>query len=275
VLSGRIKISIVDEFGDISVVVGDDYVAEIELHRPPTNFFDVTLLRCLVQAITFAHSDRQARAVVLCSQGKHFCAGADFQAASDATPAQETDTGELYREAVRLFQTPLPIVAAVQGAAIGGGLGLACAADFRVCGSSTRMSANFALLGIHQGFGLSASLPAIVGLQRAAELLYTGRRISGQDAYKLGLADRFVDNEGGPPGVDVRIAAHELAAEIASSAPLAVSSIRTTMRSALIAAVQTAVVRESAEQRRLLGTQDSREALLANAERRTPEFQGR
>src|SRR5258708_4930807 len=88
---------------------------------------------------------------------------------------------------VRNLQAPIPVVGAVQGAAVGGGLGLACAADFRVASPQSRFSANFARIGLHQGFALSITLPAIVGQQRAAQLLYTGRRIGGDEAASFWL----------------------------------------------------------------------------------------
>jgi enoyl-CoA hydratase/carnithine racemase len=174
----------------------------------------------------------------------------------------------LYREAARLFRGALPVVAAVQGAAVGGGLGLACSADFRVACAEARFVANFARLGFHQGFGLSVSLPAIVGGQRAAELLYSGRRLKGDEAFAIGLCDRLV------PLADVRSAAHDLAAEIAGSAPLAVRSIRETLRAPLLAGLDAALAREAAEQDRLRTTSDWVEGVRAMAERREPDFGG-
>jgi enoyl-CoA hydratase/carnithine racemase len=156
----------------------------------------------------------------------------------------------------------------VQGAAIGGGLGLALAADFRVGAPEARFSANFARLGFHQGFGLSVTLPALVGQQRAAELLYTGRRIGGEAAAEIGLVDRLVALD------DLVPAAHELAGEIAGSAPLAVRSIRATLRGDLADRVAAATEHEMAEQERLRRTPDFREGTRAMAERRAPNFTG-
>ncbi len=133
------------------------------------------------------------RAIVLAAEGKHFSAGADFASAGPAD-----STGDLYRAAVRLFRTRKPIVAAIQGAAIGGGLGVAMAADFRIAAPEARFSANFARLGFHHGFGLSVTLPAAVGGQHAAELLYTGRRITGDDAAAIGLVDRVASLDRAP-----------------------------------------------------------------------------
>ena len=256
------------QFGDVSVDLGDDFVAEVEIHRPPNNFFDATLIRSLADA----YEDLAAgpcRAIVLCSEGKHFCAGADFHDESDAEALPEEGAASLYEEAVRLFRAPLPVVAAVQGAAIGGGLGVACSADFRVAAPEARFAANFARLGFHQGFGLSVTLPPVVGQQFALELLYTGRRITGEEAFGRGLADRLADLPG------LRPAARELAAEIAGSAPLAVRSIRQTMRGHLADEVARITRREDAEQIRLRVTEDFAEGTRASLERRPAAFKGR
>ena len=257
---------ITTSFGDVSVVVGADHVATVELHRPPTNYFDVALIRSIAEAYESLDADARCRAIVLCSEGKHFCAGADFTSGGSAGAGG----GDLYTEAVRLFATGTPVVAAVQGAAIGGGLGLACSADFRVARRAARFSANFAQLGFHHGFGLTVTLPAIVGQPRALELLYTGDRIDGVQAAAIGLCDRLVDD-----GDDVRDGAHALAASIATSAPLAVRSIRQTMRGDLAEQVRAATERELAEQQRLQQTSDWGEGIRASVERRPPRFEGR
>jgi enoyl-CoA hydratase/carnithine racemase len=257
------------QFGDVTVRVGDDFVAEVEIRRPPANFFDVALIRSLAEAYTALDEDQSCRAIVLCSEGKHFCAGADFSAQSSAEALPQEGAASLYREAVRLFGAKTPVVASVQGAAIGGGLGLACSADFRVAAPEARFAANFAQLGFHQGFGLSVTLPLIVGHQRALDLLYTGRRITGEEAHHMGLCDRL------RPLAEVRAGARELAAEIASSGPLALRSIRETMRGHLAEAVATATDREDAEQIRLRATEDFAEGIRASAERRPPVFTGK
>jgi 2-(1,2-epoxy-1,2-dihydrophenyl)acetyl-CoA isomerase len=251
---------------DVTVTLGEDFVAVVELHRSPDNYFDRALIGALADAYQALDADPRCRAIVLCSEGKHFCAGANLSGSGDGL---DGGPGALYREAIRLFEAETPVVAAVQGAAVGGGLGLACSADFRVGCPQARFAANFARLGFHHGFGLSVTLPAIVGPQHSLELLYTGRRINGDQAVRIGLCDRLV------PADQVRSAAHDLAAEIAGSAPLAVRSIRATMRGHLAEQVRAATDREAAEQNRLRETADWREGVAATAERRTPRFHGR
>ncbi len=249
-------------FGDVSVRLGDDHVALVEIQRPPNNFFDTALITSLADAFEKL-DESHCRAIVLCAEGKHFCAGANFGG------GPRDDAGALYREAVRLFATRTPVIAAVQGAAVGGGLGLALMPDFRIAAPEARFTANFARLGFHQGFGLSVTLPRLCGLQVAQDLLYTGRRVGGDEALELGLCDRLV------PLADLRGEAVEFAREIALSAPLAVASIRKTLRGDLAEAVRVATARELAEQTRLQATADFREGIAATAERRTPDFKGR
>lgn len=244
----------------IDTTIGDDFVAVVEIRRPPNNFFSMDVIGGIADALESLDDDDRCRAVVLAADGKHFCAGADFGGDRSYT------TDDLYGAAVRIFRTHTPIVAAIQGAAIGGGLGLALTADFRIAAPEARFSANFARLGFHHGFGLSVTLPRLVGDQAAAELLFTGRRVSGDDAVRLGLADRLVALD------ELRVAAHGLAREIALSAPLAVRSIRETLRGNLADRVEAATRHEAAEQARLQATDDFAEGTRAMAERRTPDF---
>ncbi len=119
-------------------------VAIVEMHRPPNNFFDAELVSGLADAYQRLDDDVDCRAIVLCAQGKHFCAGADFSHPA----ADRSSTGELYTQAIRLFRAHTPVVAAIQGAAIGGGLGLALSAAFRVASPSSKFAANFSQLGL-------------------------------------------------------------------------------------------------------------------------------
>jgi 1,4-dihydroxy-2-naphthoyl-CoA synthase len=120
----------------VTATIGDHHVATVELCRPPNNFFDVAMVRRIADLYDALAAERDVRVIVLCASGKHFCAGADFSGGSGATGGP----GELYREAIRLFTAELPVVAAVQGAAIGGGLGLACSSDFRVAAPEARLA---------------------------------------------------------------------------------------------------------------------------------------
>ena len=241
-------------------------VAVLTFSRPPNNFFDVELIVELAEALEEIDRRRDLRAVVVCSAGKVFCAGARFAGAdgngSPAGAGEFSDPRSLYLNGVRLFRTHKPIVAAIQGPAIGGGLGLAMVADFRIAAPEARFACNFVALGIHPGFGLTLTLPRAIGQQSAAMLFYTGRRINGEEALRIGLVDTLC------PLSDLRETALKLAREIASNAPLAVEATRKTMREKLAEAVERQVAHECGEQMALFASQDFKEGVRAVAERR-------
>lgn len=242
------------------------HVATLTLNRPPHNHVDPACMAALADALEALDTDDDCRAVVFAAQGKSFCAGADF-GAQDA--GIERDPGPFYRQAMRLFRTRKPIVAAVHGAAIGAGVGLALVADFRVTCPEARFSVNFNRLGFHPGFGLSVTLPRLIGEQRAALLFYTGRRIDGESAVSMGLADELVEQQ----AVLERAAA--LAEEIAASAPLAVESTRATLRHSLADRIEAVNRHELEVQKAQFPTEDFREGVKAMAERRLPQFHRR
>jgi enoyl-CoA hydratase/carnithine racemase len=259
-------------FREIGVTL-DGLVATVELRRPPHNFFDAALIAEIGEAFERLDADPACRAIVLAAAGKNFCAGADFSKRMDTGTVQEASRSgggrHLYKEAIRLFRVGKPVIGAIQGAAVGGGLGLALVPDFRVTCPEARFSANFNRLGFHPGFGLTATLPRLVGPQQAALLFYTGRRIPGDEAVRIGLADQLV------PLAEVRSTAQALALEIAQSAPLAVASTRETLRRGLCDAIEAATERELVEQDWLRQTEDFREGIKAMADRRLPNFQAR
>ncbi len=253
-----------------------DFVATVEIRRPPHNFFDFDVIRQI--ADTFEALDRNpaCHAIVLASQGKSFCAGANFgdgsQVQADGSVAgalNRVGIDHLYVEAVRLFAATKPVVGAIQGAAIGGGLGLALVPDFRVGCPESRFAANFTRLGFHPGFGLTVTLPRIIGRQKASLMFLTSRRIRGEEAHQWGLLDVLTDQD------KVRETAWELAREIATNSPLGVTSTRATLRIGLADAVRAATDRELLEQTRLRKTDDFKEGIAATHARRDPDFKGR
>lgn len=258
-------------FGDIAVET-TGHVAVLEIQRPPNNFFDVDLIDAMGDAFEAMDEDANVRALVLAADGKHFCAGANFGNRDEQSRRQArtaTDGNPLYSAAVRLFACRKPVIAAVQGAAVGGGFGLAVMPDFRVVCPETRFTANFVKLGFHPGFGLTYTLPRLIGQQRANLMFMTGRRIDGETACEWGLADILTDRD------SLRARAMELAQEIAENAPLAVTSVRATLREGVAEAVKRQTDHEFLEQHRLQQTEDHKEGVRAVAERRPGNFKGR
>jgi len=261
-------------YADIGVDLSD-FVATIEIQRPPHNFFDIALIHQIAEALEALDKDNDCRAVVLCAQGKAFCAGANFGSGSEldesgqlVNQTPEDRARHLYMEAVRLFECQKPIVGAIEGPAIGGGLGLAMVPDFRVTCAEARFAANFTRLGFHPGFGLTETLPAVIGRQNANLMFFTSRRFKGDEAFAMGLADMLVGK------ADVRTAARDLAAEIAENSPLGVIETRATMRRGLADRIRAATDRELEIQNRLKATEDFKEGVNAMSERRIPNFKG-
>ncbi len=256
-------------YGDVEVTLAD-HVATAEIQRPPNNFFDTALVQSLAEAFEALDKEMDCRAILLAADGKHFCAGANFHSGQAERDLRDVETGNpLYAQAVRLFSCKKPVVGAIQGAAIGGGFGLALVPDFRVLCPETRFAANFVKLGFHPGFGLTYTLPRLIGAPRASLIFQTGRRVGGEEAHSWGLGEVLTTKE------NVRSVALALAQEIAENAPLAVQSVRATMRDGMVAAVKAATDHEFREQHRLQQTEDHKEGIKAVAERRPGNFVGR
>jgi enoyl-CoA hydratase/carnithine racemase len=258
-----------DQFGDVRIE-WHGHVAVTEIDRPPHNHVSVRLITDLADAFEALDGDDRCRAIVLATTGKTFCGGADLQAPGGLSSSGAMEgINPLYTQAVRLFGAKTPIVAVVQGSAVGAGLGLALVADFRVASPEARFSANFVKLGFHPGFGLSLTLPRLIGEQRAALMMLTGRRIKAEEALAWGLVDQVVHAE------HLRHEALVLAREIAENAPLAVRSTRATLRGHLADQVRAQTDIEFREQSWLRATADFAEGVRAVAERRPGAFVGR
>ncbi len=243
------------------------HIATVSLNRPPHNYLDAALVGKLADALMELDHDSNYRAIVLTSQGKSFCAGADFLSGPELTAREGIE--RFYSQALRLFEIQTPIVAAVQGPAIGAGLGLALVADFRVVCDETTFSANFNRLGIHPGFGLTYTLPALIGVQKASLLFFTGRRVKGPEAVTLNLADELVQQR------DIVRHAQALAHEISLSAPLAVLTTRRSVRGDFAQKVRAMNEQERELQIEQFKSEDFREGVAAMSERRPPAFRGR
>ena len=251
-------------FDDISVKITGN-LAHVEIQRPPNNFFDYLLIQQIADAYEELDEVSECRVIILSSQGKNFCAGANFGQDEDMLD-KSVPYAKLYAQAVRLFKTRKPVIAAIQGAAIGGGLGLALSADFRIACPEARFSANFAKLGFHPGFGSSVTLPRIIGKQKAMDMLYTARRVGGEEAFNIGLADKITTKE------NLINESEDFASQIASSAPMAVESIRSTVKGDLAEQVEKIVDWELSEQMRLQKTDDFKAGIEASLTRDTPQF---
>ena len=242
----------------------EDYTAYIKINRPPHNFFDTKLISQIADILEEMDKEIHCRSIILSSEGKNFCAGADFSKSNFTNGDNIYEN--LYKQALRLFRTDKPIIASIQGAAIGGGLGVALAADFRITCKEAKFSANFGKLGFHQGFGTTITLPRVVGSQKAKLMLLTSQRINGVEAYNIGLADYLVEHS------ELINKAIILSKEINTSGPLAIKAIRNTLNKGLADKLEEAVKIEAREQNILRGTSDFKEGINASINRREPIF---
>ncbi len=244
-------------------------IAEIRFARPPLNFASPELLARIADALDAIDGDPLIRCSVLAADGKAFCAGADLAGDAALTGDNTMEAvSDLYAQARRIFDRAKPMVAAVHGAAIGAGLGLALAADFRVAGPGARFGANFTALGFHPGFALTHTLPRLVGTQRAGWMMLSSERIKPDAALAWGLVDRLAEPD------TVVAEAHHMAGEIAMNGPLAVLAVRRTWLTGLVDDVTAAMAHEHGRQSELRGTADYAEGVAAVFERRPAKFTG-
>lgn len=247
------------------------HVAHIVFSNPPLNHATVSLMRALGDTLAELDRDPECRAILLSSEGKQFCAGADLVAASGGGVGGSgaDPLWEFYEQALRVFACRKPIVAAIQGAAVGAGFGLAVAADIRVAAPDARFVANFTKLGFHPGFALTYTLPRLIGAHRANLMFLTGRRFKPEEVLHWGLVDEIAAPHA------LLATARRWASEIAENAPLALLATRETARADLLAAATAALKHEHAVQSRLQLTADYAEGVRAVSERRAGEFKGR
>lgn len=249
----------------------EDHVATVTLNRPDNrNSMTPDLLSGLSEAMDRACAEEGVRCVVITGRGKSFCAGADFRsrAPSADLPPHERSFA-MYSHFLRVLDVPVPVIAAMNGHAIGGGLGLAVVCDLRVANREAKYGANFVRLGLHPGMATTWLLPRLMGVPRATELLLTGRIVSGAEAAEMGLV-----NYATPPE-RVLPKALELAGEIAGAAPLAVRWTKQSIYRHADWDPVSAARYEAHVQSRSFETEDHREGVAALLEKRAPRFRGR
>ena len=253
----------------------DDGVAHLRLNRPEaSNGMDVPFLRALYDAVMITTGRPDLRAVLLTGEGPNFCAGGDvktFASKGEALPDYLREaTAWLQNVAQGLLALPVPVVAAVHGfAAGGGGLGLVCASDIVIAAESARFMSGAARVGMAPDAGSSVTLPQLVGVRKAMEILLLNPILSAVEALEIGLVTRVVADE------QLHDEASAIVRTLASGAPRALGATKRLVWSGLGNRVEAQLPEEARTVSELSGSADAREGLAAVIERRSPRFTGR
>ena len=252
----------------------DDTIGVVTFNRPDNrNSMTPEVLDAFVRVIDEVKSDGQLRCVVITGNGHCFSAGADFrsviQRSDDDRKRQANERSfAMYTPFLSVLDIEVPVLAALNGHAVGGGFGLALACDIRIGHKGSKYGANFTRLGLSSGMAISYLLPRLIGVSQAAELIFTGRLILGEVAERLGLLSAAVEAD------EVLPRTMELAREIAGNAPLAVRLTKRTLYHGLDWRPREAAWREAYDQAITVATRDAREGIDALLSKRTPEFTG-
>ena len=249
----------------------DSHVGVITLNRPDNrNSMTPELLDAFADASAAARGDRDLRCLIVTGTGHCFSSGADFKATLQREGGEPHERSyAMYAPFLSLLDLDVPIIGALNGHTVGGGFGLALVCDLRVGNRAAKYGANFVKLGLAPGMAISYTLPRIVGLSRANELLLTGRRVEGDEALAIGLLDRAVAAD------EVMPVALELATTIAANAPFAVRETKAAIRRGLALDIRAAARAEAVVQAESVVMDDAREGIAALLAKRAPKFTGR
>jgi enoyl-CoA hydratase/carnithine racemase len=266
---------------DLVLETRDGGIVTLTLNDPERrNAMSEAMGRAFAQRCAALEKDSELRAVIVAGAGRAFSGGGDFDMLERLTGQAHANpqgsrpaVGAFMRSYYELFlavrRIPAPSIAALHGHAIGAGLGVALGCDIRLVAREAKLGLNFVRIGLHPGMGVSWTLPRLVGPSLAAELLYTGRLIDGEEAARIGLASRAL------PAAEIAAAARALAEEIAASAPLAVRGARSSLLASEANDLGAQLALEASEQAVCYGSADMREGLAAARAGRAPAFRGR
>jgi enoyl-CoA hydratase/carnithine racemase len=239
--------------GEFVRVERDEAIATVRLDRPPMNALNAQVQDEIAAAAAEVDADPAVRAVVLYGGEKVFAAGADIKEMAEATFAQvAADSRRLQAAFTTVARIGKPVVAAVTGYALGGGLELALCADFRVAGEGARVGQPEILLGIIPGAGGTQRLPRLIGPARAKDIVFTGRFVGAAEALSIGLVDKVV------PDAGVYRAAHDLAARFADGPAVALRAAKQAIDAGIEADLDTGLEIERLNFAALFATEDQR-----------------
>lgn len=249
-----------------------DHIAILKINRPKAlNALNSATLKELSQAFTQLGDDANVRVVLLTGSGeKAFVAGADIAEMRGMNPQQARRFSQLGHNVMdQIENLPQPVIAVVNGFALGGGTELAMACDFRLAGEKAKFGQPEVNLGLLAGFGGTQRLARLVGSGRASEILFTGDNLDAQEAYRIGLVNRVYAQE------ELMTQALTLAQKISSRAPLGVQLTKTAIQKGQNMDIVTGQAFEAEVFGQIFSTQDQKEGCSAFLEKRKADFQGK
>jgi enoyl-CoA hydratase/carnithine racemase len=257
---------------DVLLIDRDGPVTRLTLNRPKArNALDSALLHALAEALGRAAEDPAVRTILLTGAGGAFCSGADLKAAATENAFDRLDgIMDTYHRVIRAIAgAPKPVIAAVDGAAVGFGCDLALACDMRLLSTEGYLQERFVKIGLMPDGGGTFWLPRLVGLGKAMEIMMLGDTISAEQALRLGLANRVI------PAGSLAEESMKLAQKLAKGPPLAYAGIKQAVRASLGGTIDTALDLEKRGQLRCLTSSDCMEGVAAWVQKREPVFQGK
>jgi len=254
----------------LSLVI-ENHIATLTINSPPANALSTTLLKDLEVQLDRIEKDDSVKAVILTGEGRFFSAGADIKEFTSLQEASDYESlaklGQNLFSRMELFH--VPIIAAIHGASLGGGLELALACHIRLVTKDAKLGLPEITLGIIPGFAGTQRLPQFVGSPKAYEMILTGDTITGEEAVQLGLANQAVDED------QLRNEAKKLAEKIAAKSKPTITRIMELIPYAKVASFQAGIDREAKAFGEIFGNEDATEGIQAFLEKRKPNFKDR
>ena len=257
----------------------DGHIVVLTMNRPETRnpISEAGMVDALVDALARISADPEIRCAILTGAGSAFSSGGDLRKMHEGMERRRTEptktpgyyTLGIQRIPLAFQKLDVPIIAAVNGPAIGAGCDLTCMCDIRIAGESARFAESFAKIGLIPGDGGAYLLPRVVGFSKAAEMAFTGDQVNATDALACGLVSKVV------PDAELMTAAKELAMRIAANPPLAVRATKRLMMQGRDMTLPAILEMSAAMQALAHTTADHREAVTAFLEKRKPVFTGR
>lgn len=254
------------EYKHIQVEI-KDRILIVTLNNPPLHLLTIDLMVELKEVFELAATDKELRCAIITSSGKHFCAGADVTTFGVLPRGMNTPFGHVVTN--KIENCPIPVIAAINGTTLGGGMELTLACDIRIAADTAKIGLVEASLGIIAAYGGNTRLPWLIGESNAKRLFYTAERLTAAEAKKYGILQEVV------PADQLMDRAMELAQQIAANAPMSISAAKKIIHDFRASLFGASFLHEQAGSTYVSSTEDSKEGWKAFKEKRKPNWQNK